>query len=105
MKIIHESGESYDLNPETKLEFTRANPFFSETGELTIPITLPASPHNLRLLQNPNRPENKNKISANIQATLQSGVFSLNARQAILSAQTNGNIQMVRFSSVLKILV
>lgn len=93
MKIIHESGETYDLNPETKLEFNRSNPFFSEFGEQTIPITLPASPHNLRLLQNPNRPENKSKISTKTQATLQSGVFSLNARQAILSAQSNGNIQ------------
>lgn len=93
MKITHPSGETYDLNPGTRLEFTRSNPFFSELGEQTIPLSLPATPKNLRLMANPDRPENRSKIPARIDATIQSGIFTLNARQAVLSAQTGESIQ------------
>lgn len=93
MKILNAQGEAYDLAANTKLEFTRSNPFFSELGEQTIPVSLPASPRNLHLLNNPHRTGNVDKQPTRHTATIRSGAFSLNARQVVLSAQTHGNIQ------------
>lgn len=92
MKIIHPSGQAYDLFPGTDLELTRYNPFFNELGEQSIPISLPGSPRNMDLLNHPGRPDNKNKPSSRIDAIIQSGAFSVQARQAILSAKENGTI-------------
>ena len=92
MKIIHHSGTPYELNPDTTLEMTRTNPFFSEVGEQSLPITLPASPHNLQLLENPHRTDNRKRAPARLDASIQSGVFFVNARQAVLSAKNRDKI-------------
>ena len=92
MKIIHHSGTPYELNPDTTLEMMRTNPFFSEMGEQSLPITLPASPHNLQLLGNPQRTDNRKKLESRIDATIESGIFSVQARQAILSAKNRDKI-------------
>ena len=92
MKIIHHSGTPYELNPDTTLEMTRTNPFFSEVGEHSLAIALPASPHNLQLLENPQRTDNRKKLESRIDATIESGIFSVQARQAILSAKNNDKI-------------
>lgn len=93
MKIIHSSGESYELNQGTRLELTRTNPFFHQIGEQSLPISLPGSPHNFRLLQNPQKADNKNKISYLVDTQIQSGIFAVNARQAVLSAKENEDIE------------
>ena len=91
MKIIHPSGTSYQLIPGTALEITRSNPFFNEHGEQSLPITLPASEHNLMLLKHPNRLHNTAKIKQDDIVTIQNGSFQMQAKQAILSA-TNKEI-------------
>lgn len=93
MKIIHPSGQSYDIFPGTDLELTRYNPFFNDLGEQSIPISLPGSKHNMELLGHPDRTDNKNKPSSRIDTLIQSGAFSAKARQAILSAKKNGTIE------------
>lgn len=93
MKITHSSGQEYHLSHETKLELTRYNPFFHDMGEQSIPISLPASDHNLALLKHPESTAGRNKIDSRVDATIQSGIYSVNARQAILSAQKNGTIE------------
>lgn len=93
MKITHSSGQEYHLSPETKLELTRYNPFFHDMGEQSIPISLPASDHNLALLKHPESTAGRDKIASRVDATIQSGIYSVNARQAILSAQRNGTIE------------
>lgn len=93
MKITHPSGQPYDLDIDTKLEMTRYNPFFNEKGEQSIPISLPASDHNLALLKHPEITAGRSKIARRLDAQIQSGIFSVNARQAILSARKNESIE------------
>lgn len=92
MKITHPSGEDYDLFPDTEIELTRYNPFFHELGEQSVPITLPSTSKNLQLLGNPERADNINKPASRLDVHLQSGVFAVKGRQAVLSAQAKGNI-------------
>lgn len=93
MKIIHPSGEAFDLFPNTEIELTRYNPFFHELGEQSVPISLPSSIKNLALLKNPHRGDGKDKPTLRLDAQIQSGTYSVNARQAILSASNKGNIE------------
>lgn len=93
MKIIHPSGQPYDLFPGTDIELTRYNPFFNELGEQSIPISLPGSPRNMELLNHPGRADNNIKSQSRIDAVIQSGAFSAKARQAILSAKRNSTIE------------
>lgn len=93
MKIIHSSGQEYKLNPDTKLEMSRLNPFFNEYGEQSLPITLPADEQNRRLTGYPDDPANASKYIKRIDAVIQAGVFSVKARQAILSAKKKEGIK------------
>ena len=92
MKIIHSSGEFYDLFPDTKIELTRYNPFLNEVGEQSIPISLPATSKNLALLNYPQRGDGKQKPVQRLDAQLQSATYIVKARQAILSARNKGSI-------------
>lgn len=93
MKITHPSGQNYELFPGTQLEITRYNPYFNELGEQSIPISIPATQKNLQLLGYPNRADNIKKLESRLDTQIQSGAFSIVGRQAILSAQTKGNIE------------
>ncbi|ULB33015.1 hypothetical protein [Proteiniphilum propionicum] len=93
MKITHPSGESYDLFPETQIELTRFNPFFNDLGEQSVPITIPATSKNLKLLNYPNRGDGSDKITRRLNVQLQEGAFSIVGRQAILSASSKDNIE------------
>lgn len=93
MEIIHSSGQAYELSPDTKIELTRTNPFFNEIGEQSLPVNIPASQRNTSLLGQPHRADRQQKIPASLDVSIRSGIFSLNARQVILSAQKNDEIQ------------
>lgn len=93
MKITHPSGTNYDLYPDTDIELTRYNPFFNDLGEQSIPVSIPASAKNLQLFGYPERADNINKIASRLDVNIQSGSFSVNGRQAILSAQEKGSIE------------
>lgn len=93
MRIIHASGEAYELKPDTHLELSRTNPFFHQIGEQSLPISLPGSAHNLMLLQQPQLADNRKKLSSRIDTQIQSGIFVVNARQAILSAREDDDIE------------
>lgn len=87
-----DKGESYHLAPDTQLEVERTNPFYNEYGEQTVPLSLPASPHNCRLLDYPERPGRKAKATA-VNALLQDGAYCAECRQYVLSAQERGTIE------------
>ena len=54
MKMTNlKKGEAYQLHPFAQLSIERTNPFFNEYGEASVPVDLPCSPHNLRLLDFP----------------------------------------------------
>ena len=78
MKITHPSGQPYDLDIDTKLEMTRYNPFFNEKGEQSIPISLPASDHNLALLKHPEITAGRSKIARRLDAQIVVNCFQKN---------------------------
>lgn len=86
MKITEKkTGEAYHLTPGTKLEIERTNLFFNEYGEQSLPIDLPATDRNRRILGYPDMLSKKKKLSADIEVSIEdSGFYSL-CRQAILS--------------------
>ncbi|MCD7937130.1 MAG: hypothetical protein LUG98_09750 [Tannerellaceae bacterium] len=92
MKIIHSSGEPYDISPDTTLEMERTNPFFNEYGEQSLPITLPPTAWNRKLLSWPDDITGITKLTQRADATIQTGIFSIQARQAILSGNKKEGI-------------
>lgn len=93
MKITHSSGEEYDLTPGTQLEMSRVNPFFNDYGEQSLPITLPTTDKNRRLLVYPDDIAGISKMSQRTNAMIQQGVFSVPCRQAILSGNRKTGIE------------
>ena len=79
MKITHSTGKAYDVNPGTNIEIERANPFFNDYGEQSLPVTLPPTGRNFEILQHP---QHLNSAGKQLQhdATVQHGVFSIKAR-------------------------
>lgn len=93
MKIIHPSGESYDIDPETNLEMSRTNPFFNEYGEQSLPVTLPPTARNRRLSGFADDPASVTKHNNRVDAVIQEGIFNIKSRQAILSANRKEGIK------------
>jgi len=88
MKITNnETGQQYQLNPGTELEIERTNPFFNEYGEQSSPLDLPDTDLNRKLTGHPHLLGNKAKASQRILATIEDGDYSMQCRQAILSAK------------------
>lgn len=93
MKIINlDKQEAYHLQPDAKLEVERTNPFFNDYAEQTIPMDLPASDHNRRLLGFPDLFGGRNKMVTS-DVSIQDGEFHAQCRQAVLSATRKGTIQ------------
>ena len=76
MKIVNlNSGLPYHLNPDTQLEVERTNLFFNEWGEQTLPIDLPDTDHNRRILEYPDLLSSLKKPSTRIPVTIQDGEY------------------------------
>lgn len=93
MKIVHSSGQAYDLPANFMVEMTRTNPFFHKMGEQSLPCSLPPTSRNMHLLGQPANIGNKNKIDGRIDVTIESGSFFMKARQAVLTAKRNEPIE------------
>lgn len=93
MKIVHSSGQAYDLPANFMVEMTRTNPFFHKMGEQSLPCSLPPTSRNMHLLGQPANIGNKNKIEGRIDVTIESGSFFMKARQAVLTAKRNEPIE------------
>ena len=92
MRITNLSqGEAYQLSEGAKIEVERTNPFFNDYGEQTVPVDLPASEHNRRLLGYPDIFGRREKMEA-IDAAIQDGEYFAQCRQYVLSAQRKGVI-------------
>lgn len=92
MKIIHSSGKELKLKPGTVLEMERANPFFNDYGEQSLPVKLPSDEYNREILGFPDDMAGVNKMPSRADATIQEGIFSIRCRQAILSASQKEGI-------------
>lgn len=92
MRITNlEKGEAYQLPEGAKMEIERTNPFFNDYGEQSIPLDLPASEHNRRLLGYPDMFGRMDKM-AKTKASIQDGEYFAQCQQFVLSAQHKGNI-------------
>lgn len=92
MRITNlEKGEAYQLSDGAKMEIERTNPFFNDYGEQSIPLDLPASDHNRRLLGYPDIFGRTDKM-ARTKASIQDGEYFAQCYQFVLSAQRKGNI-------------
>lgn len=92
MRITNlEKGEDYNLRPDTQIQVERTNPFFNDFGEQTIPLELPASERNRRILGFPDSFGRRVKMEA-ADVAIQDGEYFAQCRQMVLSAQYRGSI-------------
>lgn len=92
MRITNlEKGEAYQLSEGAKMEIERTNPFFNDYGEQSIPMDLPASEHNRRLLGYPDIFGKTDKMTKT-KASIQDGEYFAQCQQFVLSAQRKGSI-------------
>lgn len=85
MQIRLISGEAFDLPTDFTIDISRVNPFFAEYGEHSIPVTLPPTPTNTRLLGFPG------DIGVGAQrsrydVSIEDGAFFFTAKMILLSA-------------------
>ena len=93
MKIVNlDKGEAYQLNPDTQLSIERTNPFFNDYGEQSVPLSMPASDHNMRLLNYPTAFGLTQRV-VKTRATISDGDYHTECTQALLSAQKKGSLQ------------
>lgn len=93
MKITHSSGEDYDLTPGLALEIERTNPFFNDYGEQSLPVTLPPTAKNRRLMLYPDDIRGLTKASQRADAMINHGAYAMRCRQAILSGKKDTGIE------------
>lgn len=92
MKITNlECSEPIELFPETKIEVERPNPFFNDYGEQSVPLDIPASEHNRRIMGFPDSPGKSEKIKP-ADVSIQDGEYYSKCRQFVLSATRRGSI-------------
>jgi len=74
MKLTTNNGE-LDLPVDFSFEVELNNPFFSDEGDATIPATIPATPNNLKVLDNIHRVDRANRFMKLVPATLMAGTI------------------------------
>lgn len=93
MRITNlDKGEAYQLNPDTQLSVERTNPFFNDYGEQTVPCPLPASDHNMRLLDYPTI-FGLTRRTLKTAAAISDGDYHAQCVQALLSVRKKGSIE------------
>ena len=74
MKLVTLNGE-LDLPEDFSFEIELNNPFLSDEGDASVPATIPATPNNLKVLDNIHRVDRTNKFMKKIPATLMAGTI------------------------------
>ena len=94
MKITNLTKNSqFQLDHNAQLEIERTNPFFNDYGEQSVPMDIPASPHNCQLLGHPEQFGHRGK-SQPIDVHIQDGEYSSACRMAVLAAKRNDSISV-----------
>ncbi len=76
MRLYNKYG-TFDLPDGFALTLERTNPFFTDEGDTSVPVTLPASPHNLSLLRHIERIDAKGSEMARAEAWLTMGAVTV----------------------------
>ncbi len=89
MVRIFVSGTALDLSEAPTLSVELQSPIWGEQGTQTIPVTIPATPHNRRLLGFPDRLE-LGEILPKFPARVEDGAFVADGLLCVLSASPEG---------------
>ena len=98
MRIYCDKGD-FDLPPGFKTEFLQNNLFLREDGDRTMPITLPATSHNLQLIEYPYRMDMFYKPINEIEITISHGSIQNRCNMAIHTANEEGISCTIYFDS------
>lgn len=74
MKLMTNNGE-LDLPEDFSFEIELNNPFLSDEGDASVPATIPATPNNLKVLDNIHRVDRANRFVKSVPATLMAGTI------------------------------
>ena len=91
MQIIIDN-ESLDLRMNSSLEIEQTSPLFSDKGSMSVPITLPPTPKNQRLLGFPGRIDRATKLEPDRDVSVISGPLVRHGLLNIISGQIEANI-------------
>lgn len=90
MKLITEHGQ-LPLPDDLEIAVEQHNPFFSDEGASSVPVTIPATQQALSVLGRPERVGGSNRLRR-IRATLSEGVFIRNGQLLMESASADEGI-------------
>lgn len=76
MRLYNRYG-TFDLPDGFALNLERTNPFLTDEGDTSVPVTLPSSPHNLQLIGHIERIDAKSNTMANAEAWLTVGAVTV----------------------------
>lgn len=74
MKLMTINGE-LELPADFSFEIELNNPFLSDEGDASVPATIPATPNNLKVLDNIHRVDRANRFMKSVPATLMAGTI------------------------------
>ncbi|NCB26928.1 MAG: hypothetical protein EOM62_15925, partial [Bacteroidia bacterium] len=93
MKIVTSTGDAFDMDPGMVIEIDRPNVFFNESGEMSLPVKLPPTERNFKILGNPESTAKRTKSNNRINVSIRTGMFHLTGRMAVLSANRKTGIE------------
>lgn len=97
MKITIHKG-CLDIPEDLSFEIEKTSPIFSDQGEQSMPVTLPATEHNLSLLDQPLRVAGRRRYVTTVPAQFQSGVFERSGKLILSTFSRKGLSASLAFS-------
>ncbi len=86
MEIHLDNGQYLDLPTDLELNVSHSNPLISEQGTYSLPVLLPGTENNRKMLKNPQRFDNVYKDVIKLPAYIKQGLFQKKASLNILEA-------------------
>lgn len=99
MRILTATGE-FNLPIEFEAELTRYNQMLNTAGDQTLPMTLPPSPNNLKLVEYSNRIDATYKQLEDVPVVVQQGISSRSANLGIHNADEEDGISCTLYMGV-----
>lgn len=91
MRLITERGE-LDIPTDFAFTIEQNSPIFSNEGTQSIPVNIPATGRNLKVIDNPTRPARNAPFLKKLSAKLESGIIHKDGQLVIESAQNKFGI-------------
>lgn len=89
MKVKIQTGD-LELPEDFSFEIEKTSSVFSEQGEQSVPVTVPATPHNLAMLGQPLRPARHMRYPYRVKASLEAGAFIKTGELIVSKYSRNG---------------